>query len=62
MRKPLYIIALLLAFIGLAACSEEPRDFTYYQPGEYKGTVDPLLNKNIHEELNNRFMLVQTDR
>ncbi len=62
MKKPQYIIALLLAFIGLTACSEEPRDFTYYQAGEYKGTVDPLLNKDLHKELNDRFMLVQTDR
>ena len=62
MKKILYIMALLLTFTGLSACSEEPRDFTYYQPGEYKGTVDPLLNKDLHEELNNRFMLVQTDR
>ena len=53
---------LLLVSSGLTACSDEPRDFTYYEAGEYKGTTDPLLAKNFNEELKNRFMMGQTDR
>jgi hypothetical protein len=48
--------------LGLTACSEEPRDFTMYKAGQYKGTVDPLLAKNLDQELNTRFKQVQTDR
>jgi hypothetical protein len=33
-----------------------------HEPGEYKGIQDPLLEKEQHQELNNRFKLVQTDR
>lgn len=62
MKRYIYILAALFIFVGLAACSDEPREFTYYQSGEYKGTTDPLLTKNLHEELNNRFRMVQTDR
>jgi len=62
MRKQLYIMVLLLVVSVLAGCSDEPRDFTYYQAGEYKGAKDPLVAKNLHEELNKRLMEVQTDR
>ena len=56
------MLASLLVFIGLTACSDEPREFTIHEPGEYKGTQDPLLAKGQHQELDNRFMKVQTDR
>jgi len=62
MKKQIHIATLLLVFSGMAGCYDEPRDFTYYQAGEYKGTVDPLLTKDLHEELKIRFMEVQTDR
>ncbi|MGW8195058.1 MAG: hypothetical protein ACWGOX_12415 [Desulforhopalus sp.] len=62
MKKHLVIVILLLVFCGLTACSDESREFTYYKSGEYKGNVDPLLAKDLHEELNHRFMEVQTDR
>jgi len=55
-------MVLLLVVSVLAGCSDEPRDFTYYQAGEYKGAKDPLVAKNLHEELNKRLMEVQTDR
>lgn len=56
------LLTLLLALIGLSACSDESREFTYYKAGEYKGLTDPLLAKDLHEDLNKRFMDVQTDR
>lgn len=62
MKKYICMAISLLIFTGLTACSEEPRDFTYYQAGQYKGGKDPLLNKELHAELNDRFRKVQTDR
>ncbi len=59
------MIALLLSatiFLGLSACSEERRELTIHEPGEYKGATDPLLAAGPHPELNHRFMEVQTDR
>jgi hypothetical protein len=62
MRRIVYILALLLVFTGLTACSDESREFTMHEPGVYKGTVDPLLAKQQHQELINRFKMIQTDR
>jgi hypothetical protein len=62
MKRQLGIIASLLVFAGLAACSDEPREFTMHEPGKYKGAEDPLLAEGQHPELNDRFMKVQTDR
>jgi hypothetical protein len=55
-------MVLLLIFIGIAACSDDPRDFSIHEPGEYKGIEDPLLAKGEQQELKDRFMKVQTDR
>lgn len=62
MKKYICMLASLLFCIGLAACSDESREFTRHEPGVYKGTQDPLLAKEQQQELNNRFMQVQTDR
>ncbi|MCL7488527.1 MAG: hypothetical protein M8357_10190 [Desulfobulbaceae bacterium] len=62
MKKQLCILATLLFVIALAACSDESREFTMHEPGVYKGGKDPLLAKERHQELNDRFMKVQTDR
>lgn len=62
MKKYICILASLLFCIGLTACSDESREYTQHKPGVYKGTQDPLLAKENHQELNNRFMKVQTDR
>jgi len=62
MKRYICILAALLIFVSLAACSDEPRELTLHEPGEYKGTQDPLLAKGQHPELDNRFMKVQTDR
>ncbi len=62
MKKHLSILVSLLFFIGLAACSDESREYTSYEPGVYKGGNDPLLAKDMNQELNDRFMKVQTDR
>jgi hypothetical protein len=61
MRITLYILSLVL-LLGLAACSEENREFTLHKPGVYKGTIDPLLAKQHDQQLINRFKMVQTDR
>ena len=62
MKRHLCILTSFLVFLGLTGCSNEPREFTMHEPGEYKGVQDPLLEKEQHQELNNRFKLVQTDR
>lgn len=51
-----------LLVLGLAACSDESREMTMHEPGQYKGVKDPLLAKNMDKELQDRFMQVQTDR
>lgn len=58
-----------LVLVGSAAavggCYESP-DATVYEPGEYKGKHDPLLEKQTQTEqkdrLRERFNTVQTDR
>ena len=55
------ILMTILLAIGLTACSND-REFTWHETGLYKGGDDPLLARDMHEELNNRFMKVQTDR
>ena len=59
------ILTLLLSttiIIGLSACSEERRELTIHEPGEYKGATDPLLAAGPHPNLNPRFKKIQTDR
>lgn len=62
------LTGILLAAAGmlaLAGCYEET-GVTVYEAGEYKGSQDPLLEKQRaeaqQERLNERFQLVQTDR
>lgn len=62
MKKQICRLASLLFLLGIAACSDESREYTQHKPGVYKGTEDPLLAKDNHQELNDRFMMVQTDR
>jgi len=62
MKKYLFLVPLVLLYSGLSGCSDEPREFTYYEAGEYKGSEDPLLAKKLNQELNRRFTQVQTDR
>lgn len=62
MKKQLCVGAMLLIILGIAGCSDEDREFTQHEPGVYKGAQDPLLAQQQHQELNNRFMKVQTDR
>jgi len=56
--------AVLLGF-ALGACSGDD-NVTLYEPGEYKGPVDPLVQKQgspeQQEALLARFKQVQTDR
>ena len=62
MKTTIWLLIAFFLFIGLAACSDESRDFTWYEPGTYKGGQDPLLTKNMHQELDNRLKMGQTDR
>ena len=62
MRKTAYVLAFVLIVAGLAACTDEDRNFTMHEPGVYKGQVDPLVAEKQHQELADRFKMVQTDR
>jgi hypothetical protein len=63
MKRKLWILILIPLFAMLSGCSsDESRELTIHEPGLYKGGKDPLLAKNMHQELNNRFKMVQTDR
>ena len=56
-------VALTAAFM-LSGCWEDP-EVTLHEPGEYKGSRDPLLNQQASarvEQLQKRFQLVQMDR
>ena len=58
-------ILLTLMVLTIGACYDSPR-VTIRVPGEYKGAVDPLLEKQRlpqqQEVLKERLLLVQTDR
>ncbi len=62
MKKNIHILLSLLFIAGLTACSDESREMTMHEPGQYKGGKDPLLTKSMDKELHDRFMMVQTDR
>jgi len=62
MKKQICLLVSILFVIGLAACSDEQRNFTMHEAGQYKGGTDPLLAKNMDQVLSDRFMQVQTDR
>ncbi len=62
MKTYICIGAFLLVFLGMTACSNERREFTNYEPGEYKGKTDPLLAQGEHPGLKDRVMMGQTDR
>jgi hypothetical protein len=67
-RATLVSLFLIIVIIvsALSACYRSPADFTYHQPGEYKGSEDSLLAKqqtaDQQQVLVERFKLVQTDR
>ena len=62
MKRNISAAVLLLIFIGFTACSDDPREFSIHEPGEYKGKEDPLLAEGEHQELKDRFMKVQAAR
>lgn len=64
--KPMALLCVFgFAAVALSGCYESP-NATMYEPGEYKGAKDPLLEKQAdeaHQEaLRERFSLVQEDR
>lgn len=65
MLKRLSIYLILIISSSLAACYEDV-SVSLYEPGEYKGVVDPLVSLSkspAHKErLRKRFKMVQTDR
>ncbi|WP_440995796.1 hypothetical protein [Arhodomonas sp. SL1] len=62
---PAGLLVLLVSGVGLSGCYEDT-DVTLYEPGQYKGSSDPLLAKlrdgELRERLNRRFEQVQKDR
>ena len=62
MRATWPLLLLLVVSLSLSACSDERRELTLHDPGEYKGATDPLLATGPHPELNERFKMIQTDR
>lgn len=65
MLKHLSMLIILASSLLLAACYDEV-GVTLYEPGVYKGEIDPLVNlskSTAHKErLRTRFDMVQTDR
>jgi len=62
MKTTVWLLIAFFLLIGLTACSDGSRDFTWYEPGTYKGDQDPLLAKDLHQELKDRLEKGQTDR
>ena len=65
MKTAIQVLAVLGGTALLAGCYEESGNVTVHEPGQYKGTPDPLLNKDAEQRastLEERFNLVQTDR
>ena len=60
----LFTTAIVLG-LSLTACSDS-NEVTLHEPGEYKGAVDPLIEKQAsaeqQEKLIQRFNQIQTDR
>ncbi len=65
MLKHLSIFIILVSSLLLTACYDDV-GVTLYEPGVYKGAIDPLVNVSksaAHKErLRKRFNMVQTDR
>lgn len=62
MKTAAWLLIAVFLSLGLPACSDQSRDFTWYEPGTYKGDQDPLLAKDLHQELDKRLKTGQTDR
>jgi hypothetical protein len=64
-QRTVLATAVAVAVAALAAC-HEPVSVTVYEPGEYKGASDPLLEKHASAEqkaaLQKRFETGQSDR
>ncbi len=63
-NRTLAVAVALAATVVLSGCWEDP-EVTLHEPGEYKGSRDPLLNQQASarvEQLQKRFQLVQMDR
>lgn len=65
MKSVISLAAMALFGLLLSGCSDSS-DVTIYEPGVYKGAVDPLIEKQRspqqQERLLARFNQVQTDR
>lgn len=64
MKTAIQVLAVLGGTALLAGCYDSA-EVTIHEPGEYKGTPDPLLKKDAESRastLEERFNLVQTDR
>lgn len=65
MLKQVSIMILLVSSVLLSGCYDDV-NVTLYEAGEYKGTIDPLVEASkstaYKERLRKRFDMVQTDR
>jgi len=65
MRRLALSVLGLGAVLALTGCYEDTAP-TQYEPGVYKGTSDPLLNKlesqELRDQLDGRFARVAADR
>lgn len=64
-RRCAWTVLLAPTLLALAGCYEEVTP-AYYEPGEYKGEQDPLLNKlerrELQTDLEQRFDRAAQDR
>ena len=65
MRKLTTLLVLVGMAIAVSGCYDD-MDVTLYEPGEYKGEIDPLVAKmtqqKMQQTLEQRFKTGQTDR
>ena len=65
--KRFFILGWVFVTVGicLSGCYESV-DVELHEPGVYKGSYDPLLNRQrsaqLEKKLEDRFMMIQTDR
>ena len=64
MKRQWHVIAACVVWLGLWACSTEPRSVTLHEPGVYKGDRDELLARSQQQQqvLIDRIRMGQTDR
>jgi hypothetical protein len=62
MKRICFILTACIILTWLSGCSSESRNPVMHEPGVYKGAKDQLVARQEHQNLIDRFKLVQTDR